>query len=82
MQNLFSRCFWNIIDRVAYASALARLTVYDWICGPYPETEADRIRAEQMRRMVEGGRALGLLDEGEDEVTLAWHNAQRQFRRR
>jgi hypothetical protein len=82
MQNLLSRCFWNIIDRMAYASALARLTVYDWICGPYPETEADRIRAAHLRRLVEEGRALGLLDDDEDEVTLAWHNAQRQLRRR
>jgi len=34
-----------------------------------------------LRWLVEEGQALGLLVSGEDEVTLAWHEAQYQFRR-
>ncbi|HJU16773.1 MAG TPA: hypothetical protein VJ770_09920 [Stellaceae bacterium] len=66
---------------MADAIVLVRLTVAGWIYGPYPETEADRLRAARLRQLVEEGQALGLLDPGEDEVTLAWHQAQRQFRR-
>jgi hypothetical protein len=78
MLNLFSRCFRDIMDRMADAIVLARLTVFDWIYGLEPETEADRLRAARLRRLVKEGRALGLLDEGEDEVTLAWHEAKRR----
>ncbi|HJU19327.1 MAG TPA: hypothetical protein VJ770_22970 [Stellaceae bacterium] len=60
----------------------ARLTIAGWIYGPYPETETDRLRAARLRRLVDEGQALGLLDPGEDEVTLALHQAQRQSRRR
>jgi hypothetical protein len=82
MQNLLSRCLRAIFDRAADAIMLARLWLADLICGPYPETEADRLRAARLRRLMKEGRALGLLDDGEDEVTLAWHEAHRQFRRR
>jgi hypothetical protein len=80
MPNHTARCPRGIIDCIADAITLTRLTILDWICGPYPETETDRLRAPRLRRLVEEGRALGLLDAGEDEVTLAWHEARRQFR--
>lgn len=35
------RTWRRITDRLAYASTLARLWVYDWIAGPFPATEAD-----------------------------------------
>jgi hypothetical protein len=82
MQNLHSRRLWALPNRAAAAITRARLKLEDLLYEPFPETEADRLRAAHLRRLVEEGRALGLLDEGEDEVTLAWHNAQRQFRRR
>lgn len=76
------RCFRGIIDRATDAIVRARLMIADWIHGPYPETAADRLRAARLRRLVEEGRAIGLLDEGEDEVTLAWHQAERRSRGR
>lgn len=81
MLNHSARCFRDIVDRTADAITLARLAIADWIYGPYPETEADRLRAARLRRLVEEGWAIGLLDEGEDEVMLAWHEARRRFRR-
>jgi hypothetical protein len=82
MLNRLARYFRGILDRAADAITLARLRLADLLCGPYPETDADRLRATRLRRLVEEGQALGLLDAGEDEVTLAWHQAQRQLRRR
>jgi hypothetical protein len=82
MLHLRARWLRGILDRTADAIMLVRLTIAGWIHGPYPETEADRLRAARLRRLVEEGQALGLLDPGEDEVTLARHQAQRQFRRR
>jgi hypothetical protein len=82
MSQLRAGCFERLFDRVADAIMLVRLTIADLLCEPFPETLEDRIRAERMRRLVEEGRALGLLDEGEDEATLAWHLTQRQLRRR
>ena len=76
------RCFRGIIDRAVDAITQARLALADQLHGPYPETEADRRRAARLRRLVEEGRAIGLLDEGEDEVTLAWHQAERRSRGR
>jgi hypothetical protein len=76
-----ARCFRGIIDHAADAIMPARLTIADWIYGPHPETEADWLRAARLRRLVEEGRAIGLLDNGEDEARLAWHEARRQFRR-
>jgi hypothetical protein len=73
MLNHSARYFQGLIDRVVDAITLTRLTIADWICGPYPETEADRLRSTRLRRLVEEGRAIGLLDDGEDEATLAWH---------
>jgi hypothetical protein len=76
-----ARYFRGFIDRAADAIMRARLAIADWTCGPYPETEADRLRAERLRRLVEEGRAIGLLDDGEDEATLALHEARRRSRR-
>jgi hypothetical protein len=76
------RCFRGIIDRATDAIVRARLTIYDWLYGPYPETAVDRIRAARLRCLVEEGRAIGLLDEGEDEATLAWQEARRRSRGR
>ena len=82
MSNLFVRCLRGTFDRAAEALILARLGLADWRHGPFPETEADRLRAARLRRLAETGRALGLLEEGEDEVTLAWHEARRRSRGR
>lgn len=75
-----ARCFRGIVDHAADAIMRARLTIADWIHGPYPETEADRLCAARLRRLVKEGRAIGLLDDGEDEVTLAWHQVRRRSR--
>ena len=80
MQNLLSRCLRALLDRAADTITQAHLWLADWLYGPSPETGADRLRAARLRRLVEEGRAFGLLDEGEDEATLARHEAQRQFR--
>ena len=82
MSNLFVRCLRGTFDRAAEALLQARLTLADWRHGPFPETEADRLRSARLRRLVEKGRALGLLEEGEDEVTLEWHAARRRSRGR
>lgn len=77
-----ARCFRGLIDRTADAIVRARLGFADWSHGPLPETAADRLRSARLRRLVEEGRAMGLLDDGEDEVTLAWHQARRCARGR
>lgn len=82
MSNLFVRCLRGHFDRAAEALIQACLRLADWRHGPFPETEADRLRSARLRRLVEKGRALGLLEEGEDEVTLAWHEARRRSRGR
>ncbi|MGH9466565.1 MAG: hypothetical protein ACRD1Y_04360 [Terriglobales bacterium] len=64
MRNHSARYFRGIIDRTADAITLAWMRIAGWIYGPYPETEVGRLRAAQLRRMVEEGRAIGLLDEG------------------
>ena len=74
--------FRSILDRAVDAITQARLALADQLHGPYPETAADRLRAARLRRLAEEGRAIGLLDEGEDAVTLAWHRVERQTRRR
>lgn len=76
------RCFRGIIDRATDAIVGARLGFADWRHGPFPETEADRLRSARLRCLVKEGQAIGLLDEGEDEVTLAWHQTKRRSRGR
>ena len=82
MQNVFARCLRALLDRAADAITWARLWLADWRYGPTPETEADRLRAARLRRLAEEGRAMGLLDDWEDELTLAWHEAERRSRGR
>ena len=46
------RLFWReLVDRLAYASTLSRLWVYDRIAGPLPMTEAEVIREQHMERL-------------------------------
>jgi hypothetical protein len=82
MSNLFVRCLRGHFARAAETLFQARLRLADWRHGTFPETEADRLRSARLRRLVERGRALGLLEEGEDEVTRAWHEARRRSRER
>jgi hypothetical protein len=37
-----ARLFWEMLDRIDYAVALARCWVVDVICGPEPPTPADQ----------------------------------------
>jgi hypothetical protein len=37
-----SRLYWRAIDPVASAIELAKCRLVDWLCGPFPETPADR----------------------------------------
>lgn len=41
------RFLWWISD----LPLVARLWLLDWIAGPYPETEADRIREQRKERL-------------------------------
>jgi hypothetical protein len=68
MQNLLSRWLWALLARAADAIMLARLRLIDLLYGPYPETEADRLRAARLRRLVEESRALGLSAYEEDHL--------------
>ncbi|HJU20559.1 MAG TPA: hypothetical protein VJ770_29255 [Stellaceae bacterium] len=68
MQNVLSRFLRAIFDRAADTLMLAHLRLAYWPYGPFPETEADRLRAVRLRRLVEEDRALGLLDGDEDEI--------------
>ena len=36
--------FWRALDALDYAVTQARLSLVDALCGPEPETEADRQR--------------------------------------
>jgi hypothetical protein len=71
MQNLLSRRLRAPLDHAADATTRARFRLADPFCEPFPETEADRLRAARLRRRLEEGRASGLLSEEDDEVTLA-----------
>jgi hypothetical protein len=39
------------LDRADYLITLARLSVADWVAGPFPETEVDRIGASEAERL-------------------------------
>jgi len=43
--------WWWLVDRVDYASTLARLWVYDRIAGPFPMTDADVVREREIERL-------------------------------
>jgi hypothetical protein len=38
------RLFWRAVDHLDYLVTLARLRIRDAVCGPEPETPADRQR--------------------------------------
>lgn len=48
-------CF-EALDRIDYWRTLARLSVLDWLLGPFPETPEDRAKAdaERLRRAFPG----------------------------
>jgi hypothetical protein len=43
------RLFWRVADQFDYLVTLARLRVLDTVCGPEPETPADRQRRDRER---------------------------------
>jgi hypothetical protein len=43
--------FAKLLDRASYAFTLGRLTILDWLLGPFPETPADRAIREQSERL-------------------------------
>jgi len=46
------RLLWReLVDRLAYASTLARLWIYDRIAGPFPMTDADVVRERDIERL-------------------------------
>jgi hypothetical protein len=46
------------LDRAGYLITIARLGVLDWLAGPYPETPADRVRAQEGQRLRHAFRAV------------------------
>jgi hypothetical protein len=59
--NRFGRFFWRVLDALDYRVMDARLRILDAVCGPEPETPADRQRAREGDRLE---RALGLSPAG------------------
>jgi hypothetical protein len=45
------RLFWRVVDRLDYLVTLARLRILDAVCGPEPETQADRQRQGDQERI-------------------------------
>jgi hypothetical protein len=43
--------FWAIVDRLDYLLTLTRLRFLDAICGPLPETPADRRRQQDRQKL-------------------------------
>jgi hypothetical protein len=50
------RLILQIVDRVDYAATSVRLLFFDWLNGPEPMTEADRVR--EMRLDLSEDRVL------------------------
>jgi hypothetical protein len=47
MSGLLSDLLANAVDKADFRITLTRLTILDWLPGPMPETEADRIRSKR-----------------------------------
>jgi hypothetical protein len=45
------RLFWRVADQLDYLVTLASLRVLDAVCGPEPETPADRQRQRDRERI-------------------------------
>jgi hypothetical protein len=43
--------FWRVADQLDYLVTLAQLRILDAVCGPLPETPADRQRQQCQRRL-------------------------------
>jgi hypothetical protein len=55
--NRFGRLLWRVLDALDYWMMDARLRIVDAVCGPEPETLAERQRARDRERLE---RALQL----------------------
>ena len=57
MSGPLARFFWLVVDELDYWLTLARLRIVDSVCGPEPETPADRQRnldREELERALQG----------------------------
>lgn len=51
------RLFWRVVDELDYWLMLSGLRIVDAVCGPEPETPADRLRnrdRERLERALQG----------------------------
>ena len=62
--NRFGRLLWRVLDALDYLVMDARLRIVDVVCGPEPETAADRQRARDRERLE---RALQLSSGGKSQ---------------
>ena len=58
MSSFFAHLFWHVVDWLDYRVMVARLRIVDGVCGPEPETEADRQRLGQGQRVNAASRTI------------------------